>query len=51
MCLFASSKNFIVVKISDVREGGEGGFRKHSDNPGQTGEGGLKISILAGRPL
>ena len=24
---------------------------KLSDNPGQTGEGGLKISILAGRPL
>ena len=24
---------------------------RHSDNPGQTGEGGLKFTILAGRPL
>ena len=47
-----SMKNF-VIKISDVRGGGgDGGFGRHSDNPGQTGEGGgLKITILAGRPL
>ena len=32
------------------RPTGEGGC-KLSDNPGQTGEGGLKIPILAGRPL
>ena len=37
MCLFGC----LGVKISDVRGGGgEGGFGRHSDNPGQTGEGG-----------
>ena len=41
-------ENFILIKISDVRGGG---FWRHSDNPGQTGRGGLKITILAGRPL
>ena len=36
------------IKESDVRRGRG---CKLSDNPGQTGEGSLKISILAGRPL
>ena len=40
MSVSVSMKNF-VIKISDVRGGGgEGGFGRHSDNPGQTGEGG-----------
>ena len=40
MSVSVSMKNF-VIKISDVRGGGrEGGFGRHLDNPGQTGEGG-----------
>ena len=40
MSVSVSMKNF-VIKISDVRGGGgEGGLGRHSDNPGQTGEGG-----------
>ena len=42
MSVSVSMKN-LVIKISDVRGGGgEGGFGRHSDNPGQTGEGGSK---------
>ena len=40
LSLSVSVKKNFAIKISDVRRGGGGGFRKHSDNPGQTGEGG-----------
>ena len=47
-CLCGNSHSKINQKVG--RPAGEGG-RKVSDNRGQTGEGGLKISILAGCPL
>ena len=47
-CVCGDSRSIVNQKVG--RPAGEGGY-KLSDNPGQTGEGGLKISILAGRPL
>ena len=46
----STHKKFIVIKNSDVRGGGRE-FWRHMDNPGKTGKGGLKITILVGRPL
>ena len=48
-CVCGDSHSIENQKVG--RPTGEGGRCKLSDNPGQTGEGGLKISILAGRPL
>ena len=45
-----SMKNFIVIKISDVH-GGEGGYESIRTTPDRRGRGGLKITILPGRPL
>ena len=47
-CVCGDSHSIRNQKVG--RSTGEGGC-KFPDNPGQTGEGGLKILILAGRPL
>ena len=42
---------FFVIKISDRGGGRGGGFGGFRTTPDRRGRGGLKIMILAGRPL
>ena len=48
MCLFRCLPLWLSVSVSMKKLLK---FRKHSDYPGQTGKGGLKITILSGLPL